>query len=79
MSIGLFPRIWSALTVACEKRGGLDWTWQAADGAMGKARCGGDLIGPHPTDRGKNGVKRSLLAEANGGPLAVIIAGESAP
>jgi putative transposase len=77
--IGVFPRIWSALTAACEERGGLDWTWQAADGAMGKARFGGDLIDPHPTDRGKKGVKRSLLVEANGGPLAVIIVGESAP
>lgn len=73
--IGVFPHIWSALTAACEERGGLDWTWQAADGAMGKARLGGDLIGPNPTDRGKKGVKRSLLVEANGGPLAVIIAG----
>src|SRR5258708_26431111 len=33
--IGLFSRIWSALTAACEKRGDLNWTWQAADGAMG--------------------------------------------
>ena len=37
----------------------MDWEWQAADGAMGKARFGG--IGPNPTDRGKAGSKRSLL------------------
>jgi putative transposase len=35
----------------------------------------GDLIGPNPTDRGKNGVKRSILVEADGGPLAVVLAG----
>jgi hypothetical protein len=35
----------------------------------------GDLIGPNPTDRGKRGVKRSLLVEAAGEPLAVVIAG----
>ena len=35
----------------------------------------GDLIGPNPTDRGKNGVKRSLLVEAAGGPLSVVVAG----
>lgn len=35
----------------------------------------GDLIGPNPTDRAKNGVKRSLLVEADGGPLAVVVAG----
>jgi hypothetical protein len=26
---------------ACEDLGGCDWEWQAADGAMGKARFGG--------------------------------------
>ena len=25
----------------CEELGGVDWEWQAADGAMGKARLGG--------------------------------------
>lgn len=32
-------------------------------------------MGPNPTDRGKKGVKRSILVEATGGPLAVVIAG----
>jgi putative transposase len=32
-------------------------------------------VGKNPTDRGKNGVKRSLLVEADGGPLGVVIAG----
>lgn len=40
----------------------------------GKARFGGDSIGPNPTDRGKPGVKRSLLVEAEGGPLAIVVA-----
>ena len=35
----------------------------------------GDLVGPSPTDRGKNGVKRSLLVEADGGPLSMVVAG----
>ena len=34
----------------------------------------GDCIGPNPTDRAKNGVKRSILVEADGGPLAAIVA-----
>jgi len=29
----------------------------------------GDQVGPNPKDRAKNGVKRSLLVEADGGPL----------
>ena len=32
-------------------------------------------MGPNPTDRAKNGVKRSILVEADGGPLAVVVEG----
>lgn len=35
----------------------------------------GDLIVPHATERGKNGVKRSLLVEASGAPLVVVVSG----
>ena len=41
----------------------------------GQGSFWGDLIGPNPTDRGKKGVKRSLLTEADGGPLAVVVSG----
>ena len=41
----------------------------------GQGSFWGDLIGPNPTDhRGKNGVKRSLLVETDGGPLSVVVA-----
>ncbi len=72
---GLFEHLWAQLVEACDEVGELDWQWQAADRAMGKARCGGDCVGPNPTDRGKNGTKRSILVEADGGPLAVVIEG----
>jgi putative transposase len=75
VQLGLFDQIWVALVKACAELGGVNWEWQAADAAMGKARLGGDHIGPNPTDRGKAGVKRSLLVEAAGGPLGVIVAG----
>jgi putative transposase len=45
----------------------------------GQSAVGGDLIGPNPTDRAKPGVKRSVLVEAEGGPLAVVIAGANVP
>jgi putative transposase len=32
-------------------------------------------VGANPTDRAKKGVKRSLLVEADGGPLSVVVAG----
>ena len=45
----------------------------------GQGSFRGDLVGPNPTDRGKKGVKRSLLVEAAGGPLSVVIAGANVP
>jgi putative transposase len=36
-------------------------------------------VGPNPTDRAKNGVKRSLLVEKDGGPLAITIAAANVP
>ena len=45
----------------------------------GQSALWGDLVGPNPTDRAKNGVKRSLLVEADGGPLSVVIAGANVP
>jgi putative transposase len=32
-------------------------------------------VGPNPTDRGKDGTKRSLIVEQHGGPLGVVLAG----
>ena len=36
---------------------------------------GGESTGKNPTDRGKGGAKRSLLTEANGIPIGLVIAG----
>lgn len=71
---GLFEQIWSLLLTECDELGLVEWDWQAADGTLGKARCGGDLIGPNPTDRAKQGTKKSLLVEGQGGPLSVVVA-----
>jgi putative transposase len=38
---GLFEHLWALLLLECEELGGVDWRWQSADGAMGKARHGG--------------------------------------
>ena len=34
----------------------------------------GDQVGKNPTDRGKNGSKKSLIVEADGGPLGAVVA-----
>lgn len=44
------------------------------DGTMTKAPLGGEATGPNPTDRGELGVKRSLLVDGDGTPLAVAAA-----
>ena len=72
---GAMEKIWDFLVGACHELGGVQWEWQSADGAMSKARFGGDKVGPNPTDRAKNGSKRSLIVEQDGGPLGATIAG----
>jgi putative transposase len=54
---------------------GIAWDWQAADGGMTQAPFGGAATGANPTDRGKKGVKRSLLTDGAGIPLAVVVDG----
>lgn len=43
--LGIFDRIWATLIEGCDELGDVDWQWQAADAAMGKARLGGTLLG----------------------------------
>ena len=38
---GVLERLWAVLIGNCEELGGVNWKWQSADGAMGKARFGG--------------------------------------
>jgi putative transposase len=54
---------------------GTEWKWQALDGAITKAPLGGEATGPSPVDRGKSGTKRSVLTDAYGGPLSVVVTG----
>jgi len=69
---GVFEEFWRLGLLALD---GIDWSWLAMDGAMTKAPLGGKKTGPNPTDRGKGGVKRSLLTEAYGIPIAIAVDG----
>src|ERR1700674_2973535 len=42
---------------------GIDWEWQAMDGAMTKAPLGEEKLGPNPPDRAKRGVPIGLAVE----------------
>ena len=41
VKLKIFDRIWAVLITDCDELDGVNWEWQAADAAMGKARLGG--------------------------------------
>jgi hypothetical protein len=53
---------------------GLDLSDVAVDCCITKAPCGGETAGRSPVDRGKRGIKRSVVVDANGIPLGAIAA-----
>jgi putative transposase len=72
---GVFAAFWREGLLSYDAVNGIDWTWLALDGAMGKAPLGKEKTGRNPTDRGKRGVKRSVLTDGRGVPLAAVIDG----
>lgn len=55
VEVGVFEKVWALLVKACEELGGVDWKWQSADGAMGKARSGGIRSGRTPPTGARTG------------------------
>lgn len=53
---------------------GLDLSDVAVDCCITKAPCGGEKAGKSPVDRGKGGIKRSMIVDAKGIPLGAIAA-----
>ncbi len=76
---GVFKRLWQAGLSEYDELKGIEWKWQAADGAMTKAPLGGEKTGKNPTDRSKTGTKRSLLVDERGVPLSIVISGANTP
>jgi hypothetical protein len=54
---------------------GLDLEDLAVDGCITKAPAGGAVAGRSPVDRGKQGLKRSVVTDGTGVPLHVVSAG----
>lgn len=44
--LDIMGKIWALVMTECDELGGVNWEWQAADGAMSKARLGGALLVP---------------------------------
>ncbi len=72
---GVFQQLWAQGLLSYDERKGIDWEWQAMDGAMTKAPLGQEQTGPNPTDRAKRGVKRSLLVDGKGIPSGLAVEG----
>ena len=60
---GVFERMLIIALQTYDDLKGIDWKWQSVDGAINKAPLGGEATGPNPTDRGKQGTKRSVLTD----------------
>ena len=72
---GFFEELWRVGLAEYDELEGIEWEWQALDGAMTKAPLGRGATGKNPTDRAKMGTKRSMLTDGAGIPLAVAVEG----
>jgi putative transposase len=70
---GIFRRLFAKVVSFYDQVLGVEWAWASLDSAIVKAPKGGDSTGPNPTDRGKSGVKRHILTDGRGVPLAAEI------
>jgi hypothetical protein len=67
--------MWKACLLEYDTKNGLEWDWQAIDGAMTKVPLSGSGTGSNLTDRGKTGTKRSILTDGKGILLSVTVDG----
>jgi transposase len=74
IALGLVDQLHRLALAAYHRMLGLDLDHLAVDGCITKAPCGGQVAGPSPVDRRKQGLKRSVATEAHGVPLAVLSA-----
>jgi transposase len=72
---GVFSQLKQIALAAYDRVVGLVLEHIAVDGCITKAPGGGQVAGPSPVDRRKQGMKRSLLVEGYGIPLGRVLAG----
>lgn len=74
INAGVFAQLKRIALDAYDRVVGLLLNDIAVDGCITKAPRGGELAGPSPVDRRKQGMKRSLLVEGYGIPLGRVLA-----
>ena len=72
---GVFEQLHRLALEAYDQAVGLDLHNLVVDGCIVKAPCGGENTGRSPVDRGKSGLKRSLLVDGGGIPVGWFLAG----
>jgi transposase len=72
IALGLAERLRLAVLGAYQRLFGLELEQLAVDGCITKAPCGGQVAGPSPVDRRKQGLKRSIVTDAGGIPLGSV-------
>jgi transposase len=74
IKLGVFARMKQIALQTYDRIVGLVLEDVAVDGCITKAPGGGELAGRSPADRGKQGMKRSLLVDGYGIPLGRVLA-----
>jgi hypothetical protein len=72
IALGLAEQLHQLALAAYDRLHGLEPEHLAIDGCITKAPGGGQVAGPSPVDRRKQGLKRSVACEAAGIPLAAV-------
>ena len=73
--LGLAEAVHTLALRAYDRMLGLELDDLAVDGCLTKAPGGGAVAGRSPVDRGKQGLKRSVVTDGGGIPLHVVAAG----
>ncbi|MCA1701976.1 MAG: IS5 family transposase [Actinobacteria bacterium] len=72
---GVWDRLHRALLDRLGQADRIDWSRACLDSASIPAKKGAPPTGPNPTDRGKPGTKRHVVADRAGVPLARLVSG----
>ncbi|WP_157435561.1 IS5 family transposase [Leptospira santarosai] len=73
VAAGVFDKIEKEALKLYERSVKIRTKRMAADGSFARAPKGGPFTGPNPTDRGKRGIKRHILVDRRGAPVAFVI------
>lgn len=79
IAAGLLETLYELVLAAYDRMIGLEVADLAVDGCLTVAPCGGETAGRSPVNRGKQGLKRSVVVDAAGIPLGAIAAPASTP